>query len=372
MDVTDPESFRSTEATAPLAAAKGKSDSPTAAGTRNSTIDLFRLVAIFGVIIVHTSPVTPKVFGGAADQLVNLMITGAGRLAVPFFFVVSGYFFGRKIHSGSPPLPLFAHYATRLLRIWVLWSLIYLCLPLRLGQWFHQGWGAAVVHQFEHMAAHPLLIIWVGGKGHLWFLMALVMALAIAAVCERLRARAVFYALAVALYLLGLVAGLYANTVVGLHLPFDTRNGPFMSTLLVACGYWAAGHRSRIGPVPALVLAAIGLVGFEAELNWIPLFSSHYPPIIDYGLFTPVFGVGVLLFGLAVPWLGGTWWPRIGAYYVLGIYVCHDLFVEPAWFLHAYFHSYVWEFMFPLIVFFLALGLTALLASERHLRLLVR
>lgn len=39
--------------------------------------------------------------------------------------------------------------------------------------------------------------------------------------------------------------------------------------------------------------------------------------------------------------------------------------------LHAYFHSYVWEFTFPVIVFFLALGLTTLLMKERHLRLLV-
>ncbi|HEX5352480.1 MAG TPA: acyltransferase [Rhodanobacteraceae bacterium] len=347
-------------------------EAPAAASQRNATIDLFRLIAIFGVIIVHTDPVTSKVFTGVADRLANLMITGAGRLAVPFFFVVSGYFFGGKIRDGASPLPLFTRYAWRLLRIWLLWSLIYLLLPLRLGQWFHHGWWPSVVRQFGHMAAHPLLIVCVGGKDHLWFLMALVMALAIAAVCERLRARALFYGLAVSLYLLGLVAGLYANTRVGLHLPFDTRNGPLMSTLLVACGYWIANNRYRVKPAAALAVAAIGLIGFEAELYWAPQFSSAWPPIIDYGLFTPVFGVGALLFGLAVPRLGGEWWPRIGAYYVLGIYVCHDLFVEPASMLHAYFHSYVWEFMFPVIVFFLALGLTMLLARERHLRLLVR
>jgi surface polysaccharide O-acyltransferase-like enzyme len=222
------------------------------------------------------------------------------------------------------------------------------------------------------MAAHPLLISWVGGKGHVWFLLALVMALAIVAICERLRARALLYGVAIALYLTGLLGGMYGNTLVGFRLPFDPRNGPFMSTLLVACGYWIAGCRLRINPVFALAIAGIGLAGFEAELYWIPRLSSAWPPIIDYGVFTPVFGVGALLFGLAVPQLGGRWWPRIGAVYVLGIYVCHDLFVEPAWILHAYFHSYVWEFAFPLIVFFLALGLAALLARERHLRLLVQ
>ena len=349
-----------------------KTPAASPAHARNTTIDLFRVIAIFGVIVVHTDPVTRKVFASAPEHLANLMITGAGRLAVPFFFVVSGYFFGRKVRDGAAPLPLLATYAKRLLRIWVLWSLIYLLLPLRLGQWFHQGWWPAVLQQFRHMAAHPLLIVFVGGKGHLWFLMALVMAMALAAVCEKLRARWLFYALGVALYVYGLLTGLYANTPAGLHAPLDPRNGPFMSALLVACGYWIAGYRGRVDPVIAFAVTAIGLIGFEAELHWVPMLSSAWPPIIDYGLFTPVFGIGALLLGLAAPGLGGRWWPHIGAECVLGIYVCHDLFVEPAWMLHAYFHNYAWEFAFPVIVFALALGLTVLLARERHLRWLVR
>jgi surface polysaccharide O-acyltransferase-like enzyme len=119
-------------------------------------------------------------------------------------------------------------------------------------------------------------------------------------------------------------------------------------------------------------VAATGLIGFEAELHWVPQFSSAWPPIIDYGLFTPVFGIGAPLLALAVPRLGGRWWPRIGAEYVLGIYVCHELFVEPAWMLHTWFHSYAWEFLFPVIVFVLALGLTMLLARGRRSRWLVR
>jgi surface polysaccharide O-acyltransferase-like enzyme len=343
-----------------------------AARTRNATIDLFRVIAIFGVIVVHTDPVTRKVFTSAPEQLANLMTTGAGRLAVPFFFVVAGYFFGCKIRAGAPPLPLFARYARRLLRVWALWSLIYLLIPLRLGQWQHQGWWPAVVDQFRHMARHPLLIVFVGGKGHLWFLMALVMALAMVAICERLRTRWLFYVLAVALYVCGSLAGLYANTVAGFSMPFDPRNGPFMSALLVACGYWISGRDGRVDPLIAFSITAIGLVGFEAELHWVPMFSSAWPPIIDYGLSTPVFGIGALLLGLALPGLGGRWLPRVGAEYVLGIYACHELFVEPAWMLHASFHSYAWEFLFPVIVFVLALGLTMLLARGRHVRWLVR
>jgi len=178
--------------------------------------------------------------------------------------------------------------------------------------------------------------------------------------------------LGIALYVYGLLTGLYANTAAGFPMPFDPRNGPFMSALLVACGYWIAGCQRRIDPVIAFAVTMIGLIGFEAELHWVPMLSSAWPPIIDYGVFTPIFGIGALPFGLALPRLGARWWRRVGAECVLGIYVCHELFVEPAWMLHAWFHSYAWKFMFPVIVFVLALGLTMLLARERHLRWLVR
>jgi surface polysaccharide O-acyltransferase-like enzyme len=329
------------------------------------------LFAIFGVIVIHCDVLAHDVFTSGAAHLAEATIDGSGRLAVPFFFVVSGYFFGRKIRSGTAPLALFVRYARRLLLVWILWSLIYLFLPLQINQWTDLGWWPAVMGQLQAMVDHPLHIVWVGGKGHLWFLMALVMALAILAVCERWRVRGAFYVLAVLLYLFGLVAGLYGHTLIGLHMPFDTRNGPFMSALLVGCGFWASAKPRHFPPVAALALAAIGWLGFEAELHWIPMVSSAWPPIIDYGIFTPVFGLGALLFALSRPALGGHFWPRVGARYVLGVYVCQDLFIEPMWPLHAYFHSYAWEFLFPVVVLALSLGLTALLYRTRWTRYLV-
>lgn len=319
---------------------------------------------------MHTDPLAHDFFS-STTSLAEDIISRSGRLSVPFFFVVSGYFFGRKVRDGEAPLPLFARYARRLFRIWVLWSLIYLLIPLRHGQWADFGYWPSVVAQFEKMAHHPLLDVWVGGKGHLWFLPALIMALGIAAAFEHWRARNSFYVLAVLLYLIGLDVGLYGNTPFGFHVPFDSRNGPFMSALLVACGYWLAGSRRRVAPAAALALAVIGWAGFQAELYWVPELSGAWPPISDYGLFTPVFGIGILLFAPARPQLGGSVWPWVGARYVLGIYVCHLLFVEPMWPLHGYFHSYLWEFTFPLVVLGLALGLTALLARGRYSRYLV-
>ena len=50
-------------------------------------IDDFRLIAAFLIVAIHTSPL--ESFSETADFLVTYCI---GRIAVPFFLMVTGYF----------------------------------------------------------------------------------------------------------------------------------------------------------------------------------------------------------------------------------------------------------------------------------------
>ena len=57
---------------------------------RNKTfagIDYFRLIAAFMVIAIHTSPLSVRNEG--IDFLITYCV---GRIAVPFFFMTTGYF----------------------------------------------------------------------------------------------------------------------------------------------------------------------------------------------------------------------------------------------------------------------------------------
>ena len=57
---------------------------------RNKTfagIDYFRLIAAFMVIAIHTSPLS--VWNEGIDFLITYCV---GRIAVPFFFMTTGYF----------------------------------------------------------------------------------------------------------------------------------------------------------------------------------------------------------------------------------------------------------------------------------------
>jgi surface polysaccharide O-acyltransferase-like enzyme len=339
---------------------------------RIASIDWFRVWAILAVIVVHTDPLDSDVFGGGITGAFESIISQSARVSVAYFFIIAGFFFGRKILDGSPPLPLFARYARRLLRIWLLWSAIYIAAMLIVPNYANLGYGGAMLAKFSHIAANPLEWALQGGKPHLWFLMSLVQALLIAAVCARLRLKHGLLIAGIILYVFGLLMGPYALTPVGIDIDFNSRNGPFMSTLLVAVGWELARRDWQVSTAAATGVAVIGWTGYLAEMHLIPIFFGGLK-IADYGIFTPVYALGLVLVAFSRPSLGeGTTWSRLGARYVLGIYVCHYLFVEPMWPLHAYLHNYLWEFTFPLIVLGLSIGLVYLLFQSRYTRYLVQ
>ena len=50
---------------------------------RNTTIDMIRVFASFGVVIIHFTP----------NDFIGLILHTLGRFAVPYFFIVAGYFY---------------------------------------------------------------------------------------------------------------------------------------------------------------------------------------------------------------------------------------------------------------------------------------
>jgi len=82
---------------------------------RQHSIDVFKLVAIFGVILLHLAPNT-----ASAERIMSIF----HLLAVPYFYTISLYFFARKLAS----MPAFKFSALKLDRLYVpylCWSLVY-------------------------------------------------------------------------------------------------------------------------------------------------------------------------------------------------------------------------------------------------------
>jgi len=87
-------------------------------------VDVLRVLAILAVIALHANPFSggswgqPGLFSGAA------LISQFSRFAVPFFFTVSGYFWGVKINAGAAVLRTSLSMAKRIAVVFVAWSLI--------------------------------------------------------------------------------------------------------------------------------------------------------------------------------------------------------------------------------------------------------
>lgn len=339
---------------------------------RIASIDLFRVIAILGVIVIHVNPFTYQVFGGGAAHVVELVFSRAGRIGVPYFFIIAGYFFGQRVQQGEDPIGLFVRYGRRLGILFVVWSVFYLIVPCYPIKLFHEGYAAFEATKLDWCLKHPYLLLLQGTKPHLWFLPALISALAILSLCLRRSARVSFAMIAIALYVVGLLTGPYLHTPAGLDFNIDPRNGPFFSTLFVFIGWSLATTPFRLRTSTALAVMIAGGVGFALELSAIPWIFGKPPKIDDLGVLLIPYAVGFALLAINNPHVGaGTVWPRIGRY-VLGIYAVHVVFVGWLWPLHALFHSYIWELAFPIVVLGLAFATKVVIGQHPRLRPLVR
>ena len=78
-------------------------------------IDIFKFIMAFAVILIHFPPVFD-----IGHEIYPEVIRWLIRLAVPFFFIVSGYFAYKIINS---PDKLRVR-GMKMLRIWAIWMLI--------------------------------------------------------------------------------------------------------------------------------------------------------------------------------------------------------------------------------------------------------
>ena len=102
--------------TLPIARSAGS----TAVGTRNHSIDAFRVIANWVVICVHTEPFMAARFGPEVrffGELLNQFV----RVATPFFFLASGYFFAVSLSRGAGAVPLAGKLIRRLIVFFLFW-----------------------------------------------------------------------------------------------------------------------------------------------------------------------------------------------------------------------------------------------------------
>lgn len=338
--------------------------------SRIESVDSIRVLAIISVIAIHTTPFFYEVYENDVYYRIGIAINQLARFAVPFFFVISGYFWGLKIRSGKEPLSATNKMAVRIITIFMGWSLIYL-LPYNFSAFQELGLPGPLKVAYWNLLSlsqDPVKILFQGTKGHLWFLVALLFALYISFLFVNHNAERSLLIFSIFLYIAGVVVKSYSDTPIGLHVDFNTRNGPFFSTLLFSSGYALSRYHPKeewfYYGLGALVLGL--LLHFTEIYTLMKMYSTSM--LQDYVFGTYLMGMGAAILSLSNhPFLRVKALSNLGQN-VLGIYAIHFIFVDIAHPIDKVIDSALWEIGYVFLVLTLSIVSVFLMSKSAILR----
>lgn len=155
-----------------------------------NSINYMKLVCAFLVIAIHTHP-----FQDINNLLHYSFSEVLVRIAVPFFFVSSGYFYIKSKCN-------FKKYIKRLLITYISWSIIYLVLQIYNTINIHGNIMTTLKSFIKEFFIY-------GSYYHLWYMIALLLCIIITTVFYKIKRMKLLYILSIILYIIGVIGGAY-------------------------------------------------------------------------------------------------------------------------------------------------------------------
>ena len=205
-------------------------------------LDRFRIIAALAVIAIHTSPLAT--FHEGADFFLTRVLA---RIAVPFFFMVTGHFVVAGFLPSGKAAPS-TKSMVRFRKFLAKTSMLYLfCIILYLPVGIYAG-------HYEDMSVGALLrmLFFDGTFYHLWYFPACIMGVALVYLLSRFLSLGAMTAVSAVLYAIGLLGDSYYGLVEKVpaleafygflfQISSYTRNGLFLAPLFLVLGAWMAG-----------------------------------------------------------------------------------------------------------------------------------
>lgn len=230
-----------------------------------ASIDIARYVSALLVVCIHTFP-----FLEISETFNTYFIHTVCRLAVPFFFTTSGFFFFRNYDSENEDLneTRLKKALIRLFRIYLIWTIIY--LPYTIFDYTHTGFH--IKYLFTYVRDFFLN----GSYYHLWFLPALMLADVIV-YCLYKKGLNFTLLITFILYFVGYLINVYTpiwESIPGISFFFGfftktlstARNGIFFGPMFIAIGLLLSRTR-RLPKKVSLIGFLISFVLFFAEVS---------------------------------------------------------------------------------------------------------
>ena len=224
-------------------------------------LDIFKMIAAFLVVAIHTSPLTS--FNETADFFLTRELA---RLAVPFFFMVTGHFVlsDRLWDQERDYGPIWRYLG----KTGILYGIaILLYLPIGIYAGHYKG-----LTPFRAIQ----MLVFDGTFYHLWYFPALILGILVVCLLGRFCKLGVSLAVTAVLYLIGLFGDSYFGLIVdvpgisqayelGFRLFTYTRNGLFLAPVFLVMGAWLKQSGEKVKPVPNAVGFGLSFCCMTAE-----------------------------------------------------------------------------------------------------------
>lgn len=151
---------------------------------RNCSIDMFRLLFAVYVVAIHSTPAFLDNF-----PFLSLTISSALRFAVPFFFMVSGYYFFKNANNVT--FKYMFTYVKRIVIIYFFWSCLYFVINFI-------KWGHTSIVGFAIDCIYSVFLT--GSYYHLWYFPALIFAVCVSALLCRFGCKKLLFGFSIVMY----------------------------------------------------------------------------------------------------------------------------------------------------------------------------
>ena len=344
---------------------------------RLASIDTLRFLAIWGVLVIHA----PYFFGSSDKDITGWvkilfwLSNKASFFSVPFFFIVSGYFFGKAYLKEKNITRVYLKHIQRLLIIFIGWSFIYSIFsfnPFSADQWHvikQYGLAHAYYRHFQvSYLENPVLLLMMGTSGHLWFISALMQSLTLILLFIFLKQEKFLIYFGLLAYFLVPVVKTYVHPPPGpsFNYNFNPLVEVLTSTLPVTMGWWLS-KKKEYKRSTALLLLIIGilLACFQFTNNSYALkigYLESYSLLIPFSLF---------MFALLSPeWSANTVLPNLGRM-TLGIYCIHPSIMFYLGVFKGMKNHYLWDIPLLLLTYLISLFIVLILKANPLTRKLV-
>ncbi|RWX57088.1 acyltransferase family protein [Photobacterium chitinilyticum] len=262
--------------------------------------DSLKVLAIMAIFVIHY-PIF-YAYGGEVENSIHLSLNILARFAVPFFFAVAGYLY--YFQSINNCRSYTTRYLTKLSRMYISWTMIYLLITGMVYQsWYPVTFSAPFFYATFY---HGNL-----GSEIMWFMPALIIAVLLQFVAKKFNLSSALFAIACALHLIGLSGQSYQPLV-----PFEifnpetntffinSRDPLFFGLFYVTLGYQLARVNAvsliKRFPWPVYLVGVILFSGLSiAEGIW--LVKGYGGIVADYYLMTIPVTLSFMALALTLP-----------------------------------------------------------------------